>query len=149
MKLKKSLVLLIVLASCTCMGINKKSPVDYVNPYIGNISHLLVPTYPTVHLPNGMLRIYPERNDYTSDQIKGLPVAITSHRGSSAFNISPIQGNAVLNSQVQYYTYDNEKITPYRYTTTLDEAKIRIDYAPSYKAGVYNIGLEKKMTVIW
>ena len=33
----------------------KKSPVDYVNPYMGNISHLLKPTYPTVHLPNGML----------------------------------------------------------------------------------------------
>ena len=34
----------------------EKAPVDYVNPYIGNISHLLVPTYPTVHLPNSMLR---------------------------------------------------------------------------------------------
>jgi len=33
--------------------------VDYVNPYMGNISHLLVPTYPTVHLPNSMLRVYP------------------------------------------------------------------------------------------
>ena len=30
------------------------TPVDYVNPYIGNISHLLVPTYPTIHLPNSM-----------------------------------------------------------------------------------------------
>ena len=33
-----------------------KKPVDYVNPYMGNISHLLVPTFPTVHLPNSMLR---------------------------------------------------------------------------------------------
>ena len=33
-----------------------KEPVEYVNPYMGNISHLLVPTYPTVHLPNSMLR---------------------------------------------------------------------------------------------
>ncbi|HEY5570559.1 MAG TPA: glycoside hydrolase family 92 protein, partial [Bacteroidales bacterium] len=49
-----------------------KSPVDYVNPYMGNISHLLVPTYPTVHLPNSILRIYPERNDFTSDQMRGL-----------------------------------------------------------------------------
>ena len=24
-----------------------KEPVEYVNPYMGNISHLLVPTYPT------------------------------------------------------------------------------------------------------
>jgi len=30
---------------------NVKDPVDYVNPYMGNISHLLVPTFPTIHLP--------------------------------------------------------------------------------------------------
>jgi len=28
-----------------------------VNPLYGNISHLLVPTYPTVHLPYSMLRV--------------------------------------------------------------------------------------------
>ncbi len=31
--------------------------VDYVNPYMGNISHLLKPTYPTVHLPYAMMRV--------------------------------------------------------------------------------------------
>ena len=44
-------------------------PVDYVNPYMGNISHLLVPTFPTVHLPNSMLRVYPERADFTGDRL--------------------------------------------------------------------------------
>lgn len=39
--------------------VNPKTVVDYVNPNIGNISHLLVPTYPTVHLPNSMLRDTP------------------------------------------------------------------------------------------
>ena len=65
------LVLLMILIVNGCS--NKQevvlTPVDYVNPYMGNISHLLVPTYPTVHLPNSMLRIYPERADYTSDKI--------------------------------------------------------------------------------
>jgi len=70
------------------------SQVDYVNPYLGNISHLLVPTFPRIHLPNRMLRLYPERCDYTGDVIKGLPLIVTSHRGSSAFNLSPFQGNA-------------------------------------------------------
>ena len=46
-------------------GKQSKGPVDYVNPYMGNISHLLVPTFPTMHLPNSMLRVYPERRDYT------------------------------------------------------------------------------------
>ena len=80
-----------------CSGVQNqvtavKGPVDYVNPYMGNISHLLVPTFPTIHLPNSMLRVYPERADYTTDQLNGLPLIVTSHRGSSAFNLSPYQG---------------------------------------------------------
>ena len=70
----------------------ERTPVDYVNPYIGNISHLLVPTYPTVHLPNSMLRVYPERENFTGNTINGLPLIVTSHRGSSSFNLSPYQG---------------------------------------------------------
>ncbi|MDR1609925.1 MAG: glycoside hydrolase family 92 protein, partial [Candidatus Symbiothrix sp.] len=89
-----------------------KSPVDYVNPYMGNISHLLVPTYPTVHLPNSLLRVYPERADYTSDLLHGLPIVVTSHRGSSAFNISPVPDKNVNYQPVVNYSYDNEKITP-------------------------------------
>lgn len=69
-----------------------KDPVDYVNPYIGNISHLLVPTFPTIHLPKSFLRVYPERRDYTGELLNGLPMVVTSHRGSSAFKISPFQG---------------------------------------------------------
>ena len=49
-----------------------RTPVDYVNPYIGNISHLLVPTFPTIQLPNSMLRVYPERADYTTELLNGL-----------------------------------------------------------------------------
>ena len=71
----------------------QKQPVDYVNPYMGNISHLLVPTFPTIHLPNSMLRVYPERSDFTGELLHGLPLEITSHRGSSAFNLSPFQGD--------------------------------------------------------
>lgn len=36
-----------------------KEPVDWVNPEIGNISHLLVPTFPTASRPNGMMRFNP------------------------------------------------------------------------------------------
>lgn len=145
MKFKGNLLLLSIIIVCfSCVGkSNERTPVDYVNPYIGNISHLLVPTYPTVHLPNGMLRVYPDRDDYTSDRMKGLPVAVTSHRGSTAFNISPVQGDAVLTGSVQYYTYDNESVTPYRYSVDLDEVDMSVDYAPTHHAGVYNINLGK------
>jgi predicted alpha-1,2-mannosidase len=115
------------------------APVDYVNPYMGNISHLLVPTYPTVHLPNSMLRVCPERGDYTSDQIAGLPVILTSHRGASAFNISPVDGLSSEFTSVIKYSYDHETITPYRYSVFLDERNIRVDYAPSHQSAIYNI----------
>ena len=114
-----------------------KDFVDYVNPYIGNISHLLVPTYPTVHLPNSMLRVYPERGDYTSDRVNGLPVVVTSHRGSSAFNLSPVQGE--VSRPIVSYSYDLENITPYSYSVYLDEADIQVEYAPSHQAGIYHI----------
>lgn len=89
-----------------------KEPVEYVNPYMGNISHLLVPTYPTVHLPNSMLRVYPERGDFTGDRLGGLPLIVTSHRGSSAFNLSPYQGDEAGLKPVIQYSYDREKIVP-------------------------------------
>ena len=60
---------------------------------MGNISHLLVPAYPTVHLPNNMLRVYPVRNDFTGDVLSGPPIVVTSYRGSSAFSLSPYGGN--------------------------------------------------------
>lgn len=114
------------------------TPVDYVNPYMGNISHLLVPTYPTIHLPNSMLRVYPERLDYTSDLLHGLPLVVTSHRGSSAFNLSPYQGESL--KPVIDYSYDKENLKPYYYEVTLDdEQNIQVQYAPSHQSAIYKI----------
>lgn len=116
---------------------NSLTPVDYVNPYMGNISHILVPTFPTVHLPNSMLRVYPERGDFTTDQLKGLPLIITSHRGSSAFNLSPCQGS--VSSPVLLYSYDDEKIKPFFYEVVLDDYDINVKYAPSHQSAIYEI----------
>lgn len=139
---------LFALVSCSMQdtsktnGQKKKTPVDYVNPYMGNISHLLVPTYPTIHLPNSMLRVYPERADYTGDKLNGLPLIVTSHRGSSAFNLSPLSGDSPQTSSVVQYSYDLEDIKPYRYQVYLDEAGIQVDYAPSTQSAVYSIQFE-------
>ena len=100
----------------------QKDPVDFVNPYMGNISHLLVPTFPTVHLPNSFLRVYPERRDFTEIRIKGLPLVVTGHRRSSAFNLSPFQGNESDLKPVMEYSYDQEKLTPYSYSVQQDRS---------------------------
>ena len=135
-----SVILLISLISTNDSNAqSKKLPVDYVNSYIGNISHLLVPTYPTVHLPNSMLRVYPERDNFTGNTIKGLPLVITSHRGSSAFNLSPYQGDVKNIKSTIDFGYDNEIIKPYYYNVDLDDYGINIQYAPSHQSGIYEI----------
>lgn len=138
---------LALLVSCSTPNVTEKTPVDYVNPYMGNISHLLVPTFPTIHLPNSMLRVYPERSDYTADQIKGLPLIVTSHRGSSAFNLSPYQGSEETLRPVVNYTYDNEVIKPYYYRVYLDKQNTDVKYAPSHQSAQYEISYEKDAPV--
>lgn len=126
-----------VLAACCEKTPESPEPVDYVNPYIGNISHLLVPTFPTIQLPNSMLRVYPDRADYTSERINGLPVVVTNHRERSAFNLTPYQGDEL--KPVVAYTYDNEKITPYSYSADLDDARMHVQYALSHQSAIYNL----------
>ena len=55
-----AIVAAVALASCG--GNDQREVVDYVNNRIGNISHLLVPTYPTSQLPGAMLRMNPDHS---------------------------------------------------------------------------------------
>ena len=136
-----------LLASCSQTSVNNEqslSPVEYVNPYMGNISHLLVPTFPTVHLPNSMLRAYPERADFTADRLGGLPVIVTNHRERSAFNISPFQGDEKGLQPVVALSYDRESITPYHYQVDLDDLEANVEYAPSHQSAIYNLSFDEQ-----
>lgn len=135
------------IASLSAQPNAAKEPVDEVNPYMGNISHLLVPTFPTVHLPNSMLRIYPERRDFTEITINGLPLIVTSHRGSSAFNLSTYQGDPKNLKPVISYSYDHEKITPYSYSVYLDEQQAHVDYGVSHQSAIYHFSYERNEDV--
>jgi len=125
---------LIMLFSCTG---EMAEPVDLVNPYMGNISHLLVPTYPTVHLPNSMLRFFPNRENFTSNLMQGFPLNVVSHRSGKVFNLSPVKVDMMEVSGNILYTYDNETITPYRYSVTLDEHNIDVEFSPSKRSGMF------------
>ncbi len=143
MRMKTILVILSLLASPFFVHaqkeINNLSPVDYVNPYIGNISHLLVPTYPTIHLPNSMLRIYPKRESFTDDLLEGLPVIVPGHRRKSAFSLSPFQGREDEIKAVIPLSYDNEIIKPYYYSADVGENNIHVAFAPSHQSAIYEI----------
>ena len=143
----KATVLCLLSVVCSLIScdneVEKKSSVDYVNHYMGNISHLPAPANPTVHLPNGMLRVYPERSDYASGQLNGLPLMVAGNQRSSSFSISPVSGLSSRLEALKKYSYDNEKICPYRYSVYLDEDKIQVDFAPSYQSGIYNFSFEE------
>lgn len=138
MKIKKRMVLFL-LASSMLMGAQAQDVdyTQYVNPYIGNISHLLVPTFPTIQLPNSMLRVYPERADYTSEYVSGLPIIVTTHRERSAFNLLPQVGDKL--ELKKNYTYDNEKITPYSFEIGLDDGEMKGLFAVSRQSAIYEV----------
>ena len=129
--------ILCVFAFFDVLKVLAQAPVDYVNPYMGNISHLLVPTYPIVHLPNSMLRVYPQRGDYTSDRLHGLPIQQISHRGAFVFNLSPVQGDESVLRRVVDYDYDNEHVTPYYYAVDLCDQQLHVEFAPSHQSAIY------------
>lgn len=139
--MKKRMIkpLAVGLMMLTAVGIHaqQRDYVDYVNPYIGNVSHLLVPTFPTVQMPNSMLRVYPERADYTSEHINGLPIIVTNHRERSAFKLMPVRTGRLPKSV--NYNYDNEHLTPYSFSIDMDDNSIRAEYAVWEQSAIYEI----------
>ena len=132
---RSALLAAMLLASSGMQGA-KRECVDYVNPYIGNISHLLVPTFATIQLPNSLMRIYPTRGDYTSELLDGLPVVVTNHRERSAFRISVTQGGAL--KPVIRTNWDQERVTPYSYYVEIDNNTINVSLAVSHQSAIYD-----------
>ena len=102
---------------------------EYVDPTIGNVGILLEPTRPAVYLPNSMVRVYPVRKDALTDQIDSFPLTISSHRMRELFSIMP--GTA------QPAAYDQEKTTPYFYSTRFDESLIQTEFSPAERSGYF------------
>ena len=131
----KSLAMAFLMAPIAAFA--ETEPVDYVNPYIGSISHLLVPCFPTIQLPNSLMRIYPTRNDYTTEYIDGLPIVVTNHRERSAFRLSVTQGEEL--SPIITTTWDNEKVTPYDYQVQIVDNSIDVHLAVCHQSAIYEL----------
>ena len=129
------LVAALTLAACQPSA-DKREPVDLVDPYIGSISHLLMPCYPTVQLPNSMMRVFPYRHDVTEEYVEGLPVIVTAHRSIGAFRFSPTLGEpkAVVRSN-----WDNEHCTPYSYSVSLADHTVDAELVVSHQSALYKL----------
>src|SRR5579871_3251359 len=95
-------------------GAHALAQVEYVDPTIGNVGILLMPTRPAVYLPNSIVRMYPMREDAMDDRIHSFPLTISSHRMNELFSIMPGDGKPSA--------YDRETTTPYYYAARLRES---------------------------
>ena len=130
----------LVVALFAPLAVSAVEPVDYVNPYIGSVSHLLVPCFPTIQLPNSLMRIYPTRSDYTTEMLDGLPIVVTNHRERSAFRLSITQGSELR--PIISTSWDNEHVTPYDYQVQIADNSIDVHLAVCHQSAIYELTLQ-------
>jgi predicted alpha-1,2-mannosidase len=118
-----------LLGAVVLIALQAAAQVEYVDPTIGNVGILLEPTRPSVYLPNSMVRMYPMRADAMDDRIKSFPLTINSHRMDELFSIMPGDGGPAA--------YDQERTTPYYYSTRFDESLIQTEFTPTERCGYF------------
>ncbi len=113
----------------------------YIDPTIGNVAQFLVPTYPTMHLPNQMIRMFPVKQDYLSYQVDAFPLQVVSHRSPGILQMRVIPGEITNSSWKQKMNIDHdlEVIHPWYYSTWLIDDNIRVSFAPGEKCAIYKI----------
>ena len=125
---------------------NKRSNIDYVDPYIGGMGYLLHPTRPNVQLPNQMIRMHPMRADYLDDQISFFPLTMISNRKGELFGVLPGTGKEEEGTWKERQTYDHDlEITrPYYYSTYLIDEDIKAEFTPGNKVGYFRFTFPQK-----
>jgi predicted alpha-1,2-mannosidase len=104
--------------------------VEHVDPTIGGVGLMLVPTRPLVHMPNSMIRVYPMRKDQLDLKISSFPLSIISHRLGELFSLIPGETGG---PQV----WDQEITTPYYYSTLFTDSGIRTEFTTAERAGYF------------
>jgi len=135
--MSKGIAILLMVCSISTFG--QKTNLEYVDPYIGGMGHLLHPTRPNVQLPNQMIRMHPLRADYLDDQISFFPLTMASHRNGELFGILPGTGNPenATWSERQTYDHDLEIVKPFYYFTYLIDEEINLEFVPGNKVGYF------------
>ena len=126
----RSRFMVVLISVLAVFAVRAGAQVEYVDPTIGNVGILLVPTRPAVYLPNSMVRVYPIRTDAMDDRIDSFPLTISSHRMQELFSIMPGENTGAA-------AYDQEKTTPYYYSTRFDGSMIRTEFSPAERCGYF------------
>lgn len=112
----------------------------YIDPTIGNVAPLLNTNRPVVHLPNQMVRVFPERYDHLDLQITGFPLlSLNIITPQVIFSVKPSMGSVTdtaFNSRMNW-DQDFEITSPFYYSTLLIDNNIKTEYTAGERTGIY------------
>ena len=121
--------------------------VDYVNPNIGTIGHLLKATTPDVQLPRGMVRLIPTttpgiRDVYLADKVYSFSVTSLSNdfsQGHGMFSVMPTTGDLEDEAadNASWFDHDFEIATPFYYSVPLEDYDINVEYTATDHSAYY------------
>ena len=124
-----------------------QDPVDYVNPTIGSIGHLLTATTPDVQLPRGMIRLIPAttpgiRDVYLADKIYGfstISLGSDFSKAMAAFSLMATTGKIKSDPEqnASWFDHDLEQATPYFYSVLLEDYNINAEYTATEHSAIY------------
>ena len=149
MKFKTHYLLLagaFLLVTCASEQTKKKAPLDYVNPHIGGIGHLLVATDPVVQLPQGLVKVcsnpWPEIYDrYLTDKVFSFSLRDEVRYGRKTIPswIMATTGNIEVSPEkiASNYDHDFETVTPYYSALLLEDYDINAEYTVTNKASYF------------
>ena len=133
-----SVMLYVFLASFPVSQLSAKDNLEYIDPSIGGVGHILQPTRPTVQLPNKMVRMYPDRRDFLDDQIRSFSLTLKSHRHGMLFGLLPCTGNQGHRG-ISAWDAGNEISTPYYYSVWLIDYNVTSEFAPGANTGAFRM----------
>ena len=133
-------------AMTSCNDKTNKELVDYVNPNIGTIGHLLVATASITQLPHGILQLgqnpYPELADrYLADRVSSF-----SLRALPRYSVQTVPswimattGNVIVapDKMASRFDHDFETVTPYYSSLLLEDYDIETEYTLTEHASIY------------
>ncbi|MCX6335665.1 MAG: GH92 family glycosyl hydrolase, partial [Bacteroidia bacterium] len=140
-RLKESITIAVLSVCSVISSFSQEDFTKYIDPTIGNVVPFLVPTYPTMHLPNQMIRMFPVKQDYISDQVDAFPLQVVSHRSAGILQMRVTLGEITNSSWKQKMNIDHdlEVVHPWLYSTYLIDENIRVSFTPGKKCAIYKI----------
>ena len=115
-----------------------KDYVQYVDPTIGSIGHLLTACMPRIYMPHGMMSAFPKFNTgmldfYLTDKIYGFVFRLGT--------LMPVIGRETGDSNANASSYDNDfvSVSPCEYKVLLEDYDINCSFTVDMHSAVFKI----------